>query len=222
MTVAIYTSQVIDGSMKPATNDNAIVMQNRTKFLQAHAIDPDATTLLHLTYGGDNYTRYLSLDDGMKGDGITHDSSIEVDALVVAQPGHALFLPLADCIGAVIYDETSGVLMLSHLGRHNLEQHGGTKSVDYLVKNHEVNPKNLTVWLSPAAGKENYPLFTFDNRSMHDVATEQLTAAGVQAEKITVSPVDTTTDLNYFSHSQFLAGNRETDGRFAVVAVMTN
>lgn len=222
MTVAIYTSQVSDGSMKPASNDEATVMRNRTKFLQTHTIDPDATTLLHLTYGGDNYTRYLSLDDGMKGNGITRDSSIEVDALVVTKPGHALFLPLADCIGAVINDETSGVLMISHLGRHNLEQNGGTKSVDYLVKNHGVHPENLTVWLSPAAGKDNYPLFSFDNRSMHDVATEQLTAAGVPAERISISSVDTTTDLDYFSHSQFLAGNRETDGRFAVVALMTS
>jgi hypothetical protein len=55
---------------------------------------------------------------------------------------------------------------------------------------------------------------------MHDVATEQLLIAGVAAEHIIGSLIDTTKDKNYFSHSEFLKGNRDTDGRFAVVTVM--
>jgi copper oxidase (laccase) domain-containing protein len=129
-------------------------------------------------------------------------------------------LPLADCIGAVLYDPDTSVLMVSHLGRHNVEQGGGSKSVQYLVKNHDVNPKNLKVWLSPAAGKTNYPLHAFDNRGLHEIATEQLITAGIVPENIDTSRIDTTTDTTYFSHSEFLKGHRDTDGRFAVVAVM--
>ena len=110
--------------------------------------------------------------------------------------------------------------MLSHLGSHNLEQFGGTKSIEFLVENFQSNPKDITVWLSPAAGKDNYPLFAFADRSMHEVATEQLLKAGVNLEHITRSLVDTTKDINYFSHSEFLKGNRDSDGRFAVVTVM--
>lgn len=220
MTVSFYVSNLLDGSMKSSDQDFATVLSARTAFLRKNAIEPDDTTLVHLTYGGEDYCRYSTVTSPDKGDGITRASTIIADALVVTQPDHALLLPLADCIGAVIHDPTQHILMLSHLGRHNIEQYGGTKCIDYLRENHGCDPKNLTVWLSPAAGKENYPLYTFENRSLHDVATTQIMAAGVPRSNITISPIDVTTDKNYFSHSQFIKGNRDTDGRFAIVAVM--
>lgn len=220
MRLVIATSTVSDGSMKSVDQNYASVFPMRTAFLQKHAIRSEDTTLVQVTYGGDDYCRFSTLTSSNKGDGITRNATIKADALVVTEPDHALFLPLADCIGAVIHDSTNNLLMLSHLGRHNLEQYGGTKCIKYLVAKHDVNPKNLSVWLSPAAGKENYPLFAFDNRSLHDVAVEQLIAAGVNPANITASPVDSSTAPDYFSHSQFLKGTRETDGRFAVVAVL--
>lgn len=220
MELIYFASTVSDGSMKPVNGDGADVRANRKRFLDSKGIDINQSTLLHLTYGGENYTRYLTVDGGLLGDGIVRESTIEVDALVTTDPNHALFLPLADCIGAVIHDPVKNVLMLSHLGRHNLEQQGGAKSIRYLVEKFAVDPKDMTVWLSPAAGQQNYPLFSLDNRGMHDVATEQLIRAGVPESNITRSSSDTTTDDKYFSHSQFLKGNRETDGRFAVVAMM--
>lgn len=197
------------------------VAHNREVFLAAHDIAIADTTLVRLVYEGGDYCRYATVGDYDKGDGIVRPSSKISDAMVVTQPGHALFLPLADCVGAVLYDPTKGILMLSHLGRHNLEQFGATKSVEYLVNEHGVNPKNLTVWLSPAASKDYYPVYAFDNRSLHDVTTEQLLAAGVTHDKIETSSIDSAADPNYYSHSQFLKGNRPDDGRFAVVAMMT-
>jgi copper oxidase (laccase) domain-containing protein len=220
MQVIIANSTAADGSMKSIDRNFASVLPTRTAFLQKHEIDPADTALVQVTYGGDDFCRFRTLSDNDKGDGITRDATIEADALVVTNSDHALFLPLADCIGAVIHDPIKNILMVSHLGRHNLEQFAGTKCIQYLVDQHQVDPKDLTVWLSPAAGKENYPLYAFDNRSLHDVATEQLLAGGVLHDNITVSPIDSSVDQNYFSHSQFLKGNRETDGRFAVVAIM--
>lgn len=217
----IYVSHKDDGTMKPlAHTETADVQLNRTHFLQKHGIKPQATTLVNLVYEGTDYCRYKTVGVAHKGDGIAFESTLVADALVATHPDHALLLPLADCIGAVLHDPIQHVLMLSHLGRHNLEQFGGTKSVMYLMKHHSVNPKNLQVWLSPAAGKENYPLHAFDGRSMHEVASEQLEAAGILPQHIDISPIDTTKDLEYFSHSQFLKGNRSTDGRFCVVATM--
>ena len=221
MNLVIATSTTTDGSMKSTDMSYASVFPAREKFLRAHDIAPDQATLVQLIYEGDDYTRYTTLTDADKGDGITRQASIVSDALVVTAPGHALFLPLADCIGAVIYDPSRDILMLSHLGRHNLEQFSGTRCIEYLAEKHGVNPSNLTVWLSPAAGKASYPLYAFDNRSLHDVATEQIITAGVLPKNITVSPVDSAVDPAYFSHSQYLKGNRETDGRFAVVAMLT-
>jgi copper oxidase (laccase) domain-containing protein len=218
--VSTFTSAAPDGSMKSSDQSYASVLPNRQKFLEKNKLSIDDTTLVRLTYDGDDYTRYKIVSNKDKGDGMSREATIVADALVTTTPGHALFLPLADCIGAVIYDPVKNVLMLSHLGRHNLEQFGGTKSIEFLVENFQCSPKDITVWLSPAAGKDNYPLFAFDNRSMHDVATEQLLAASIAKERITNSSVDTTKDKNYFSHSEYLKGHRDTDGRFAVVTVM--
>ncbi len=215
-----YISTVDDGSMKSSNPDFKVTLPARRKFLEKNNIDIQNTTLVRLTYDGGDFCRYRTLHDGDKGDGMTRPTSYGSAALVVTTPDHALFLPLADCIGAVIHDPTQNILMLSDLGRHNLEQYGGTKSIEYLAEKHGCNPANLTVWLSPAAGKSSYPLYAFDNRSLHDVATEQLQAAGIPATNITVSPTDSATDPNYFSHSQFLAGTRHNDGRHAVVAVI--
>jgi copper oxidase (laccase) domain-containing protein len=206
--------------MKSPGLDYEALLPLRRAFLHEHGIEPTDTTRLNVTYETDNFCRYEMLTDDEQGDGITRDSSMEADALVVTEPNHALFLPLADCVGAVIHDPVKNILMVSHLGRQNLEQMGGTNCIDYLVNHLDVNPRELKVWLSPAAGSENYPLYAFDNRSLHEVASEQLAVAGVQRSNIEVSPIDSSSDLDYFSHSQYLKGARETDGRFAIVAEM--
>lgn len=220
MPLAIFTSTNTDGTMKTIDNDRETAHSNRVAYLEKVGIPPGATTLHTLGYDSDNFCRYQELSDTDKGDGIIRDSTINADAVVVTLPGHAILLPLADCIGAVIHDPHKNILMVSHLGRHNLEQYGGTKCIDFLTDKHGADPANLTVWLSPAAGKDSYPLYAFDNRGMHEVAVEQLVAAGIRSHNLEISPVDVTTDRRYFSHSQFLKGTRETDGRFAIVAMM--
>lgn len=183
-------------------------------------MSPDDATLVHLVYEGDNYARFVVANQNLRGDGIVRSPTIIADGVATNQPGLVLFLPLADCVGTVLHDPIKNVLMLVHLGRHNLEQHAGTRTVEYMTEQFGCEPKNITAWLSPAAGGENYPLFSFSNRSMHDVAVEQLQAAGITSEYITASDIDVTKDTNYYSHSEFLKGNRETDGRFAVVATL--
>lgn len=220
MSLSIAISTARDGSMKNPGAPQADVLPARTAFLQKNGIQPEDTTLVHLTYDSNDFCRYHTVTDAAQSDGITSEPTIIADALVVTEPHHALFIPLADCIAAIIHDPMRSIMMLSHLGRQNLEQAGGTKCIEYLVCEHGVDASHLTVWLSPAAGKESYPLFAFDNKSLHEVATEQLTAAGVKREHITASPIDVATNHDYFSHSQFLAGKRDTDGRHAVVAVM--
>ncbi len=196
------------------------VDQNRRIFLEKNRISPNNTTLVRLDYETNNYCHYTTVDDINKGDGITIDSTIPSDALIATKPNHALLLPLADCIGAAIYDSTANILMLAHLGRHNLEQFGGTRCIEYLVNQFDIKPNQLTVWLSPAAGKSTYPLFAFNNRSLHEVAIEQLTIAGINKNNITVSPIDSSTDNNYYSHSNFLHNKQTDDGRFAIIAMI--
>lgn len=216
----IYTSTNNHGSMKSLDGSYASVLPARTAFLASYNIAPHDATLVQLTYDGDDYTRFLTVDDELRGDGIVRSPSIVTDGLATTSLDHALFLPLADCIGAVLHDAKRNVLMLSHLGRHNLVQYGGTKSIEYMCEQFGCMPENITAWLSPAAGAQNYPLYDFNNRSLHAVAMEQLVAAGIKPDHITRSPIDTTKHPDYYSHSQFLAGKRTSNGRFAVVAMM--
>lgn len=216
-------SSIDDGPMNFKDNDPVAVQNNRVFFLDAaDGIDPLMATLVQVTYQDTtNFIRYSIVDDEHVGEGMLEPASqFDADALVVTRPNQALFLPLADCIGAIIFDPKQEILMVSHLGRHSIEQKGGQKSIEYLVEHFDSDPNYIQVWLSPAAGRENYPLHTLGNRGLHDVALEQLLRAGVNIENIEVSHVDTTENPDYYSHSEFLKGERPDDGRFAIVAMM--
>ena len=217
--VLIAMSQASDGSMSKAVSQ-AVRDENRRNYLAIQGIRRDETILVHLQYEGDNYCRYHVVTRDSAGDGIVRPPSLISDALFTQEKNLALLLPIADCIGAVVFDEANHVLGLAHLGRHNLLQNGGAKIIHYMEEQFGTHPESLQIWLSPAAGKENYPLYDFDNQGMHDVAYAQLLAAAVPARNIIRDERDTTMDSKLFSHSEFLKGNRQTDGRQAVVAMM--
>lgn len=209
-----------DGNMKFGIGDPGIVVQNRRRFLKNVGIDTAHTTLVAVTYDTDDFAKYRIVNHHDKFTGMESTELIQhADALVVDQPNHALFLPLADCVGVILYDPSRQVLMVSHLGRHSVEVNGGTKSVEYL-KTHHVDPRDLLVWLSPAVGSGTYPLNAFDGRSLQDVIIEQVAMTGVLKSHIEVSRVDTAVNEEYFSHSEYLKGNRREPGRFAIVAMM--
>ncbi|UTX51142.1 polyphenol oxidase family protein [Candidatus Saccharibacteria bacterium TM7i] len=222
MNVRILVSTVADGSMKSTNGDFAEVIDNRRAFLGKHGLKPEDATLLHVVYEGDDYCRYVETGEADRGDGIIRVPTIDSDALLTRQPGQVLLLPVADCAPLVLFDETMGVLMLSHLGRHSAEQEGGRKSVEYFLAQSGTSPASVKAWLGPAAGKDGYPLWAFDNRGLHEVIVEQLLATGLRRDQIEVSPADTTTDSEYYSHSNFLKGlqGEVGDGRFAVAAVI--
>ncbi len=221
MNELIALSTIADGTMLIANDQtNEAVIQNRVRFLASQNITMHGTTRVRVVYEGDDYCRYKEITTSQKGDGMFDSHVITADALVTRNYNHALFLPLADCVGAVIYDQTHHILMLSHLGRHSLEQNGAYKSVMFLAHHYDCDPAELLIWLTPAPGQEKYPLFAFNNRAFKDVVFEQLHSAGIDDKHITDDPTDTTKDVRYFSHSEFLRGKRAEDGRYAVMAIM--
>jgi copper oxidase (laccase) domain-containing protein len=217
--VLVATSAIRDGSMSKAVDDD-VRQNNRRRFLETLDIKLNQSILVHLKYEGDDYCRYYEVSTEQAGDGMVFDSSVVADALFTRSKRLALFLPVADCIGAVLYDSRQQILGLAHFGRHNLVQTGGSKVIDYMKTEFASNPAEIQVWLSPAAGREHYPMYDFNNRSLHEVALAQLEQAGVPNEKIVIDTTDTTMQSTLFSHSEFLKGNRKTDGRQAVVAMM--
>lgn len=219
--VTIATSTATDGSMKRSGDDAAAVDASRRRFLLEHGTSLEQSVLVQLDYDSDDFCRYSLVDASAAGEGMLRPGRI-ADGLATRTSGLVLFLPLADCIGAVLYDPEHWALMLTHLGRHNLEQDGARRSVEFMVKAFGTNPRRLEIHFSPSAGKQNYPFFAFGNKSLAEVAVEQLRVAGVPRQTIQLSSVDTTTDQNYFSHSEFLKGNRVSDGRFAVMAKLSS
>lgn len=221
MTVTVAISNVHDGDMKINNLESKNqVLDNRTRFLSKNNVKLSDTTLVRVTYGGADFARYHKVDTTNKGQGMSIDDGIVADGLVTGDLNHALFLPLADCVGAVIYDPVKSLLMVSHLGRHSLEQNGGFKSIEFLVENYHSNPEDLKIWLTPAPSRKSYPVFTMEGKGLKDLALNQLKSAGILSTNIVDNQADTSTDPNYFSHSEFLKGNRNTDGRYAIVAVI--
>jgi copper oxidase (laccase) domain-containing protein len=223
MSLFVAVSTTADGNMLIASDQtNPEVIQNRTDWLALKNISIRDTTRVRVRYIGDDYRRYHVVTSTEKGDGMLNGDVVTSDALVTRESNHALFLPIADCIGATVYDPAKHVLMLSHLGRHNLEQNGGYESIKFLIDTYGCDPVELMVTLTPAAGIEGYPLYAFDNRSLKDVALSQLQSAGILTKNIADDTTETTKDQRYFSHSEFLKGSRVDDGRHAVVAYLTD
>lgn len=223
MNPIVAISTVSDGSMY---NRNDIfdqsVINNREVFLKSHDISIDQTTRVRVNYDRDNFCRYITVDELYKGQGMRGDDVVIADALITTNPQHALFLPIADCVGAAIYDPAHGVLAIAHLGRHSLEQSGAYKIIAHLKETYASDPKDIKIWLTPAPGKDVYPIWALDNKGMKEVTFEQLKAAGIQLENIIDNPVETDKDPSYYSYSEFLKGHRSNDGDFAIAAMMSS
>lgn len=225
----VVISTVADGSMYNRKDlFDAAVIENREAYLGQHAITISDATRVHPNANQraevdheTDWCRYVEVSAESKGLGMRGNDSPAADALITKDANHALLLPVADCVGATIYDPIHHVLMLSHLGRHSLEQQGGIRSVEHLVNTYGSNPEDLLVWFTPAPNKIVFPIWALDNKGMKEVAFEQMAAAGILQKNITDNPADTATDPTYFSYSEYLKGNRTEDGDHAMVAVMT-
>jgi copper oxidase (laccase) domain-containing protein len=226
----VATSIVKDGSMYNRHDlEDATVIENRERFLAAHDITMDQATFLEVDAANrdkvmhdTDWCRYVELDASNLGDGMRGKDGIRLDGMVTLDPNHALALAVADCIGTVIYDPKHHVLMMAHLGRQSLEQDGGIRSIEYLTQHHQSQPSELKIWMTPAAGKDVYPIWALGNRGMKEVALEQLAEAGIDPANITDNPVDTDKDPNYFSYTNFYNGRADVDGDHMIVAMMTN
>jgi len=220
--VHVAISEVRDGTMYvPTEQANPTVVANRRAWLKTQGIPLESAVRVHISYEGDDFCRYRIVDATHKGEGMGNGYGEYADALITTTPGVALFLPVADCVATTLFDEEHGVVMVSHLGRHSLEQQGGARSVEFLVQQFRIDPAKLQVWLSPAPSKASYPIFKLDGQGMKEAVFEQLQHAGVQRENIIDMPIDTNEDDRYYSHSAFLKGLKTEDGRFAMVAVVS-
>ena len=67
----------------------------------------------------DEAQRYDLIVEVGENDTCKHIDEVHADALVTESPNVGLMLPIADCVGTVIYDPVQRRLALVHLGRHS-------------------------------------------------------------------------------------------------------
>jgi len=206
-------SDKADGNMKVfGGRDKVEVERNRRKFLSEMNLGVESTYFVRVDYGGEGFCKFARAGDG---NGLRLDrDAAGCDGLLTSERGEGLFLPLADCVGMVLWDAGNETLMVVHCGRQTVLQDGAKKAVRYMAEVAGTKVGDLVAWLSPSAGGENYPLRDLDGVSLQEAVVEQLMRAGAERDNILASDVDTTLDENYFSHSQ---GDRRK--RFAIVGV---
>jgi copper oxidase (laccase) domain-containing protein len=204
--VTIALSDRADGNMHAFdAQQRAEVASSRAALFAAAHLDPAHVYTLRLTYDRDDYCQFVRLD---------HASPLPTqptDGVYTTDPTIGLLLTPADCLALVTYDPTRSALMLTHCGRHGLEQQAATAAIRYMQRLGS-RPSDIHAWLGPAAGASNYPLHQLGNISMEQATIDQLLAADVPAVNFIKSAIDTTTHPDYFSHSQ---GDRTQ--RFAVL-----
>lgn len=206
------------------------VVSNRTRFCEAVDVDYGDVVFQRIIYAPTATYELLAEVDARST--TQHTGEVVADALFTEVPGVGLFLPVADCVATVVYDPVGKRLALLHLGRHSTLAGLVAKTIKHFEARGS-NARDLIVWMSPSAQRETYKLEYFDQKddsdwqSYYDVKDDgvyidmqgynrqRFIDSGVSMSNIHISPINTMTSDDYFSHA---AG--DTHGRMAVLAMM--
>lgn len=225
--IAVSTRQ--DGTMldrELANRHHETVVANRRAFCGNNGIAYDKCVYQTISYDDEQtYDRIQEVD-------IPSSEGVYADVLYTRTPDLGLFLPIADCVGTVIYDPIRKALALAHIGRHASIAKTLQKTIRYFVRDGS-KTDNIFVWMAPSVGVEDYTMKYFhytadqDWQPFVDIMPDGIhldlqgfnknlaLQEGVPERNIFISKTNTARDKKYFSHSQ-----GDTNGRFAVLAMM--
>ena len=230
--VLVYFSSKNDGTVLDRSMGihDGSVTSNRTRICGAGGFDYGDVVFQRIIY--DVNATYELLAEVDARSTTKHTSEVVADALFTEAAGVGLFLPVADCVATIVHDPVGKRLALLHLGRHSTL----TNLIAKTIRHFEMRGSradNLIVWMSPSAQRETYKLDHFDRKDhpdwqpycdaktdgihidMQGYNRQRFIESGVKAESIYLSPINTMTSADYFSHA---AG--DIHGRMAAVAMM--
>lgn len=209
--IEVVVSDLSDGTMRYFGNgDEQPIIENQQKLGTTLGLASNKIARVRTVYDGrTNYAEYYEVTpENLNRYSIANpESSIVIsDGLVTKHREIGILLPLADCLGAVVYSEKQGLVGLLHAGRHNIEQNGPALFIKYLKNHFNVNPAELKLYFSPYA--ISYQITKLHNQTMQEAALEQFIKSGVLIENIIDPGIDTTISKNYPSSSMGDKTNR--------------
>ena len=216
--IEVAISDIADGSMRYFGNgEEDTIIKNQQKLAKSISLNSDQIARIRTVYEGrNNYTDYYEVTNENLADYSIKNPESKIaisDGLVTKDRKIGILLPLADCLGAVVYAEGQGVIGLLHAGRHNIEQNGPELFIKFLVENYSINPNELKLYFSPYA--ISYRITILGNKTMRDATMEQFIKSGILKDNIIDPGIDTIFSNNYPSSSM---GDRI--NRFAVAIRM--
>lgn len=201
--VEVAFSENNDGNMRYFDGeDEAVIIKNQQNLAEQLGLKGDRTARIRTIYGDrKNVTKYYEITkQNISEFSIKNpETAMPVcDGIVTKEPDMGILLPLADCLGIVVYDAAHSVIGLLHAGRQNIEQSGPQKFVEFFEENYKSDPAKLEAYFSPHA--LNYQVFKF-SKTLSEAAMEQLIMAGVSPKNIINDKIDTIRNDNLPSHS---------------------
>lgn len=201
--VEVAISDISDGNMRFFGRDETEIIKNQEKLGETSGLTGEKIARIRTIYGNrKDFTEFYEITDRNLSQYAIINSEEQIpvsDGLITKYPNVGILLPLADCLGIVVYDEEHRVIGLLHSGRQNIEQYGPKKFIEYFVKVSNSNPEKLKVYFSPYA--LGYEMYKFNNKLLSEVTREQLTEAGILLENIIDNEVDTVNNANLPSYS---------------------
>ena len=212
--IEIAISEVTDGNMRFfGSEDEAEIIKNQEKLGKTLKLEKDKIARVRTIYENRmHFTDYHEItNQNLPQYSIENpEEQIPVsDGLITRCSDIGFLLPLADCLGIVVFDEEQEIIGLLHAGRQNVEQLGPKKFIEFLIKTFNSKPEKLKLYFSPHA--TSYQIFKLNNQLLPEAAKEQLTEAGVLLANIIDSKIDTVSSKNFPSHS-----GGDTTQRFAI------
>lgn len=172
------------------------------------------------------------------GRGMTPGNSMPCEALVTGSPNLLLFIALADCVPAILFDPHKRVLALVHGGRESTIRRIPEKTLAVMRKQFHTDPADVVVGMGPgfrSHSVERLPAGISDpiwnahirhnengtfGMNLFGYNNDRLVAFGVLEENIEECPHDTYVRADLFFSHRRSAETGEPDGRHACAVGM--
>lgn len=156
---------------------------------------------------------------------------LEADGGITKEKNIFFYLNFGDCIPLVIYDKKQDIMAFCHLGWKSVENNLHLDAVKHLIKKYNSKVEDLMVELGPSIKKDSYIM---ENPSQLNIKEWECflekveknnykvdldgyvvhTLKEIGLTNVSVSDIDTFTNINYFSNHREHKFNLKDKGRF--------